>query len=288
MNVLQQRLGVRPTAPLRELGVEWGEEYLHYLQEERSIETEHLYTRAILDFCRHIESQQWAEPNFSELNQKLTTQRRHKKHTTPAPPIEAIEQILAHIQAIAIPPEGKITYRERLRLRRDKAMLLTLAETGLRVSEICNLKKNQADLEKQSLLLHAMTIPITSPVSKAIQAYLEERAKLDKGYADQQLPLFARHDKRVGRRILPMSRWTVGNIVKYWAQATLPDELQRQLEQTAQSITPQTFRHYFVIKTLSQTGDLSLTQTLARHADPSTTKRYLRAGSITESQQQTD
>jgi integrase len=273
-NVLQEKLRVRPTATLQELDVEWGDEYLQYLQAERSVETEHLYTRALLDFYRYVEEQQWAEPHFEELSQRFTAKRRPKKHIAPTPPTEAIEKILAYAQATTVPPEGKETHRERLRIQRDKAILFTLAETGLRVSEICSLRKSQVDLERQSLLLHSMIMPITNTVSKAIQVYLEERAKLDKEN-DDQLPLFARHDKRAGKRILSISRWTVGNIVKHWTQTALPDEMQLQLERNAQPITPQTFRHYFVIKTLLQTGDLALTQALARHADPSTTKRYL-------------
>jgi integrase/recombinase XerC/integrase/recombinase XerD len=41
------------------------------------------------------------------------------------------------------------------------------------------------------------------------------------------------------------------------------------------TITPHSFRHYFVTTVLRGTGNLRLAQRFARHASPTTTTRYL-------------
>jgi integrase len=49
-----------------------------------------------------------------------------------------------------------------------------------------------------------------------------------------------------------------------------------QLQEAQQVITPHTFRHHFVLNALMSTDrDVATAQSLARHEDRSTTRRYL-------------
>jgi integrase len=93
--------------------------------------------------------------------------------------------------------------------------------------------------------------------------------------APSQLALFARHDKKAGNNILPISRWTAANIIHQWTMSSLPPDIRADLTAQGITISPQTFRHYFVITVLQRTGDIAETQYLARHADTATTRRYL-------------
>ncbi len=274
-------LGIRASkVPISDTRIEWAQAFFKHLQDANSIETEHLYSRAVLKFYRTIEGIQ-GTPNTIQLETYLKEHRRPKQHSHPAPPISAINKIISHIKATPTPPITANNLREGLRHRRDKAFILTLAETGLRASEICNLRCFQFEAKLNTLHTgeSQTAFPLTGTTTRAICRYLEARAPLDSMQLlePQYLPLFARHDKRAGEKVLPLSRWTVANIVKHWTNSALSPETRHELSKNNQQITPHTFRHYFVIKTIMQTRDLELAQGLARHADTSTTKRYWQA-----------
>jgi integrase len=81
------------------------------------------------------------------------------------------------------------------------------------------------------------------------------------------LPLFARHDKGAGSKVKPITPTTGRNIVSERVQEVLGDE-------AIGTITPHSFRHYFVTRVLSVTKNLKLAQNLARHQNIAVTQRY--------------
>lgn len=263
------------------LTIDWAYTYLQHLQNTRSVETEHLYSRALLAFYQHVEKQDYIQ-DTDTLTTYIIKHRRPKQHTIPELPLDAIEIILSHASAITLtsPHDATSNDRDYLRLHRDKAFLLTLAHTGLRVSEICSLRKKHFNISAKTIQLpNENTLPIPIIAASAISQYLNNRKTLDEAqhlFNAKHLPIFARHDKKASKRVLQISRWTAANIVNYWVQQALSTDIQQQLQQQNCSISPQTFRHYFVITTLKQTGDISQAQTLARHADSATTRRYLK------------
>jgi site-specific recombinase XerD len=104
---------------------------------------------------------------------------------------------------------------------------------------------------------------------QAIKNYLAARTHLD-GASSRSLtssPLFARHDKGAGKKIKPITTTTGRNIVHQRVKEVLGDE-------TAEIITPHSFRHYFVTTVLLASGNLKLAQELARHRNISVTQRY--------------
>lgn len=279
-DVLIKQCKVKPTTtPISELGVGWAQSYLEYLQAERAVETEHLYSRAVLNFYETVEKSGWAEVDASELAEYLREHRRPKEHHIPDPPVDAIATIIQHAATSPVPVGEDSNERDRLRIMRDKAFVLTLADTGLKVSEICDLRRESVNNETGKLQYDGVTIALSSEALRAINGYLSARQQLDSQQKlkpdTAKLPLFARHDKRASDNILPVSRWTASNIVNEWVKLAIPEEERQELQKKGQTISPQTFRHYFVLKMLEQTGDLTVTQTLARHTDPSTTRRYM-------------
>jgi integrase len=282
-HLLQKQLNINPAkASAHDIATDWAYAYLTYLQEAHSIETEHLYSRAILGFYQYAE---YHDPSLAGMGDALTiyltTNRRPKQHLSPELPLEAMHTILFHVTTAAPPPRSEHSVsRETLRMLRDKAFLLTLAHTGLRVSEICGLRLADIDLEYHTLsLAPELPLPIPSTALAAIKLYLAERQPLDnlqRLFNPTHLPLFARHDKKAANKILSISRWTAANIVHFWTAIALPLEMRSALITNNCPITPQTFRHYFVITTLQATGNIQETQTLARHIDTTTTRRYLR------------
>jgi integrase len=103
----------------------------------------------------------------------------------------------------------------------------------------------------------------------ALQRYLKERAALDgaSGKSLAALPLFARHDKGSGKKIKAMTTTTGRNIVAQRVAEVLGAEAKG-------SITPHSFRHYFVTRVLLASGNLKLAQELARHRSIAVTQRY--------------
>jgi integrase len=156
-----------------------------------------------------------------------------------------------------------------------------LAETGLKVSELCDLRLKQFNPQHQTIQLSPdFEIPLSSQANSSLKSYLDHRHKLDNKQhlmKTDELPLLARHDKRAGEKVLPISRWTASNIINEWTMLALTEQTQADLQENNQRITPQSFRHYFVLHMLQQSDDITATQALARHADRSTTSRYLKS-----------
>ncbi len=99
--------------------------------------------------------------------------------------------------------------------------------------------------------------------------YLQARAELDGagGKALAALPIFARHDKAVGKKTKPISTTTGRAIVRDRVRECLGED-------AVGTITPHSFRHYFVTTILGSTGNLKLAQVLARHTNIAVTQRY--------------
>jgi integrase len=81
------------------------------------------------------------------------------------------------------------------------------------------------------------------------------------------LPLFARHDKGAGKKVKPITTTTGRNIVTQRVREALGNE-------AVGTITPHSFRHYFVTVVLRGSGNLKLAQELARHKNIAVTQRY--------------
>ena len=104
----------------------------------------------------------------------------------------------------------------------------------------------------------------------ALRDYLNTRAENDGafGKALTSLPLFARHDLGAGKRIEPISTTTGRNIINQRVREALGDN-------AAGTITPHSFRHYFVTEVLQGSGgNIKLAQKLARHKNIQVTQRY--------------
>jgi integrase len=271
--------GINPSKTASsELQTGWGIEFLSFLRENRSVETEHVYSRALVAFYDYI-SLNITPINTADLQSNIEAYRRHKHHKTPDIPIAAIKELIEFTKLTTLPPQQEPTRRQTLRFFRDRSLILLLAETGLKVSELCNLRRRHFDPHNRTVQLPPdFVVPFHH--SSALQTYLCHRSKLDAKQhvmKTTDLPLLARHDKRAGDRVLSISRWTAANIIDDWAALALSEQTRSSLYANDQRITPQSFRHYFVISLLQQSDDLSNIQALARHSDRSTTRRYLKS-----------
>lgn len=234
--------------------------------------TEQLYVRAIARFYKYLAAERLAEINLPRMDLLIEQRTRKPGIRLPQFPTNEIERVLEFVSDIpSLPTESEI---ERLRAMRDRAFLIALADTGLRVHEACNLRRGDLDWNEGRAIIigkgdKQAVVRFTARAIRALKDYLSLRAELDGGSGKQltALPLFARHDKGTGKKIKPITPTTGRNIVA--------ERVKQALGDTAEGhITPHSFRHYFVSTILRASGNLKLAQALARHENIQITQRY--------------
>lgn len=264
------------TAPIDRLKEELISPFAGYLK-TYSPATEQVYMQAIKGFYEYVDSEQMAEINQSRIRVLIRQRSRRPGFRFPQFPMENIEQLLQqveNVESIIARLNDEDQTNARLRAYRDRALLLTLADTGLRVHEACKLRRGDIDWNEQRAIIigkgdKQAVIRFTARSIQAIKDYLFERAALDGNSGRQltSLPIFARHDKGAGKKVKPMTPTTGRRIVQERVSQLLGPQM-------VGTITPHSFRHYFVTTVLRVTGNLRYAQELARHKNIAVTQRY--------------
>jgi len=234
--------------------------------------TERLYLTALAGFYEYLSAERLCEINLPRLRLLIRQRARKPGQRLPQFPFNNIEKILEYAKIIALSPtQDQISQLINLR---DRAFLLTLADTGLRVHEACGLRRGDVDWNEGRALIigkgnQQAVVRFSRRSLGAIKDYLTIRASLDgaSGRTLASLPLFARHDRGAGKKIKPITTTTGRNIVTQRVSEALGNE-------AVGTITPHSFRHYFVTVVLRASGNLKLAQELARHKNISVTQRY--------------
>jgi site-specific recombinase XerD len=235
--------------------------------------TEQLYLTAAAGFFEYLAAERLAEPNLPRIRLLIRQRSRKPGQRLPQFPRNEIENIIDYAINLAHNPSNNDT--ERLILLRDRAFLLTLADTGLRVHEACNLRRGDIDWNEGKAVItgkgdRQAVVRFSRRSLAALRDYLNARSALDgaAGRPLTSLPLFARHDRGAGKKVKPITTATGRNIVDQRVKEAAGPE-------AAQAITPHSFRHYFVTTVLRGSGgNLKLAQELARHRNIAVTQRY--------------
>lgn len=168
-------------------------------------------------------------------------------------------ELLNNVKACVGKPES-LFYLENTKYR-NIAIITTLAYTGIRVSELCNL--NIDDINRNTMTIHVTRkggkeedVLINDVVRKAIDRYIDfERQPYDD--ANRALFLSSRH--ATGDRLSVRS---VERMIKAYGDTI------------GEHVTPHTLRRTFGTKLYNQTGDLYLTATALGHKNIQTTKDF--------------
>lgn len=145
---------------------------------------------------------------------------------------------------------------------RDKAMLELLYATGMRVSELINLKITDVNLTMNYILCRDVSkervIPIENVAKVALENYIKSvRESISHG----SMFLFTNMKGQ------PMTRQGFWKLIKaYAAKAGIEKD-----------ITPHMIRHSFASHLVSNGADLKAVQEMLGHSDISTTQIYLRS-----------
>lgn len=234
--------------------------------------SEQLYITAAKGFLEYLVAEELSNVNLSKVKLLIRQRTRKPGKRLPQFPAQSIGEILDKMENKIISPSEK--ENEQLRALRDKAFIITLGDTGLRVHEACSLKRGDIDWNEGKALIigkgnRQAVVRFSRRSQKALREYIQARAVLDgkSGKSLGALPLFARHDKGAGSKVKPITTTTGRTIVEETVLEILGGE-------AVGTITPHSFRHYFVTRVLSTTGNLKLAQNLARHQNIAVTQRY--------------
>jgi integrase len=234
--------------------------------------TEKLYLTAAAGLYEYLAAENLVPINLPRVHLLIRQRSRRPGQRLPQFPEGDIETIVNHmINMKNEPAEDEL---HRLCDLRDRAFLITLADTGLRVHEACNLRRGDLDWNEGRAIVIGKgnrqdIVRFSQRAITALRDYLSARAKLD-GASNRplpSLPIFARHDKGAGKKVKPITTTTGRNIVAERVESILGKE-------AVGTITPHSFRHYFVTKVLKASGNLKLAQELARHRNITVTQLY--------------
>lgn len=235
--------------------------------------TEALYVNVAKNYYEFLAAENLCDFNLYQTKLLIKNRTRKPGIRLPQFPKSDIAQILEYAET-TMPGLPCETEADRLINLRDSAFLITLADTGLRIHETCNLRAGDIDwFAKRAIIIgkgnKEAVIRFSDRSITSMRNYLNARAPLDSdtGKTLASLPIFARHDRGAGRNILPMTTKTGRMIVTERVRQILGDS-------AVGTITPHSFRHYFVTNVLQKTGNLKVAQEFARHASITVTQRY--------------
>ena len=247
------------------------ETYVNFLisLKNKSVSTQRLYATAVLKFYAFCKAGNWGE--LREVTEHYT--RRSGKRIVRFNR-EAVEKVIEYCSSLSGDTSASLsTILEALR---DRAFVLTLVDTGLRISEACALKRSDVDwLEGRAIIIgkgdKQAVIRFSNRSMEALKIYLQARASVEPNSRTPlgSQPIFARHDIRASKKIRPITAGGMWKAIKSRIE-------EAGVERSAVRIHD--FRHYFVTMTFLAKGNLKLSQELARHESISTTNRYAHFG----------
>jgi integrase/recombinase XerD len=141
--------------------------------------------------------------------------------------------------------------------KRDKAMIEMLYATGMRISELVNLKITDVDMQRCVVKVlgkgsKERLIPFGEEAYEALNNYLSDR------------------DESSSKEVFLSNRKTKISRVAFWHRI----KLYLVRENLKQTISPHTLRHAFATHLLNRGADLRSVQLLLGHSDLSTTQIY--------------
>ena len=209
------------------------------------------------------------------LARAVKTRNRSELPPDKLPSQEIVATLLAEAhRPLTLPPDlpaGEVR-RQKLARLRNIAMVEALRSSGMRVGELVRLERGhllhdvRGAMVKYAKGKKEREILLSDQAWNAVQAYLKARGDGAHARVLARLPLFARHDRGAGSRVLFLSTRSVQNVLLELASRA---EILERFH-----LTPHTLRHFFATEFLSETGDLALTQYALGHASPTTTRIY--------------
>ena len=207
--------------------------------------------RSYLRFLANIDYKSPVSPDYIELIKNV------KKH----PRISEFQEIVKLIESPSTFEKNKIV------ASRNRAILETLFSTGMRISELINLKREQVDKTGRIFIQgkgkKERFVYLTDRAQKYIKNYLETRVKSEES-SYLFLPTRGKNTNKKNRKISP--NYIEERVKKY-----------RELLGLNIPISPHTIRHAFATYLAESGANPAAIQILLGHESLETTTRYVHA-----------
>jgi integrase len=220
---------------------------------------------AVRKFCAYLAAYD-LHPTLATDRLRVRIAAMMPRFTPPPPDVKLsdLDQIVEFVRSQA----REQTPPKELRRLKVKAMILFLFRTGVRVSELCALRRRDIDLVEGTAHIYrakggkSRTVHFDAETAEALTAYWSMRADPIRGAG--ALPAFSGRDRlgEPGRAISPR---TVEHIV-----AQVCESLGIESE-----VTPHSFRHGLATEMVRRRVRESTVQTILGHASPQTTRIYV-------------
>lgn len=186
---------------------------------------------------------------------------------TPPPPDVKLSDLETIVDYVLTGPREEKPVLELRRLK-VRAMIMFMYRTGVRVSELCALRRRDIDLENGTASIYrakggkSRTVHFDAETARVLTTYWQARG--DEARGSGTLPAFSGRD-RIGVPGNAISPRTVEHIV-----AELCNEIGIESD-----ITPHSFRHGLATELVRRRVRESTVQTILGHASPQTTRIYV-------------
>lgn len=236
------------------------QKYFAFLHERYKPKTVRRKIASIRAFCSFLEDEKVLYPNpFSEMKIKLQVPQTLPRVI----PLGEIQQILK--AAYNRKRQQKLSVFQYKETLRDIAVLELLFATGMRVSEVCSLKKDSVDLESGEVRIFGK-----GSKERIVQVENVEVKKALKEYVGAfQKEIIQINCFFVNRRSRQLSEQSVREMINRYTK----------LAGIRRHITPHMFRHSFATLLLEEDVDIRYIQTLLGHSSISTTQIYTHVSS---------
>lgn len=158
--------------------------------------------------------------------------------------------------------EGKRNYAPDLK-KRDLMIILLLSYTGIRVSELVQLNREDVQLQKSSMIIYRkggkpQRLPLSSKLIEAFRVYFDYRNTLIPTNPRDKEAVFLTRD---GARMTDQS---VRKLLQKYGE----------LIDCSINLTPHVFRRTFGTEHYNRYGDMDLTATVLGHSSTETTRKH--------------
>lgn len=221
----------------------------------------------ILDYCSSLREEHFAPSSISRHNTSIKNFFRYlleigaiednPSENIKSPKVTAKEPRV--LNAVEIENILSQNFGDDAKGKRDKAILELMYATGLKASEVVNLKLSNVDLGLSCLRLEKRLIPYGKKAKEALFAYLTDARK--------ELSLENSDDETVFLNCngTPLSRQGLWKLIKVYVKKA----------GESSDITPFTLRHSFAVHLVDNGADASSVQELMGYSDSNTISRYM-------------
>ena len=221
-----------------------------YLQEQKS---KNISARSIArsiaalrSFYEYLKDEKQVKENPASAIESPEIQKSLPEHLT----INEVEELFASI------------HEDDVYELRDKAMFELMYSSGLRISEACNLRIVDVDMENMLVTVHGKggrdrLVPFGEKSRDILKKYMEDGRKNILKKRESDYIFISKKSENINRK----SAWRL--LKKYIGRTSI-----------TKVVTPHTFRHSFATHLIENNADLRSVQELLGHIDISTTQVY--------------